>query len=198
MCVSHNGVTRLVLTQMCPLLQARSVENPDKPLYRITDWDSTSLGTKAHPKLRAKGAESSTLLYYAVDIVRRFRDSLELGGALEATGKCLAAYLDITRAHGATLPTKALQDMMSNVVRFLAVREMAAIPWLPKMHGMIYLCFQSERFGNPRLLAATWIDESLNMQLAAVCRTANTAVWSRRVVSVMMHPTGPLQKRQRS
>eukprot|EP00969_Alexandrium_andersonii_P125611 5552806-Alexandrium_andersonii.AAC.1 len=95
-------------------------------------------------------------------------------------GLCLTKYLDVTRAHGAILPIGAQQEIMDAVLGFLTLRRAAGIPWRPKMHQMVHLARQCATHGNPRIMAATWIEEGRNRDLAAVCGTAHASIWSRR------------------
>ena len=98
--------------------------------------------------------------------------------------------MEITRGCGPILGATARQGLVDAVVRFLTVRQSAGIPYKPKMHQMVHLAYQSGFVGNPRCIA-TWVDEGLNMELAAVCRSAHTAVWSRRVLATFAHYLGP-------
>lgn len=160
-------------------------------IYPITDFSLNTIGSKVQPVLRSKAAETGSLVYFASDLADRFRLALPRGEALVIAGKALVSYLETTRKHDSLLPPIAVQALIDSAINFLRVREAAGIKYLPKMHLMVHLADQSRTYGNPRCLGATWIDESDNMALAAVCRTSHSAVWSRRVLATFAHPAAP-------
>ena len=160
------------------------------------------IGTRNHKALAAKGAQSGTLLLFAVDQAAKFVEKLRLGRPLLEAGLALRRYLTVTRSHGLQLPAAARQQLVDCCVRFLSVREAADLPWKPKCHQFVHTVTEAGFFGNP-LWTANWVDEGLNMQLAAVAKSANATVWSRRVLSTFRHDLGPtaqaapLSKRRR-
>ncbi len=189
-----NGSLTLCIFLFTPVvlfLEAEKRANPDKPIYELTDFSATTIGTKALPVLRAKAAESGSLFAFALRLAEQHRGALPHGPALVAAGQALGRYLEITRSSGPSLDGAAWQQLVDAVVRFLSVRESAGISWKPKMHLMVHLVCQSARCGNPRCLASTWVDEGLNMKLAEACRIAHSSVWSRRVLATFAHPSGP-------
>jgi hypothetical protein len=164
-------------------------EHLGKPIYELADFNLKVLGSRDSPALSAKAAETGTLLGFATDLCRLHQRSLARGPALTRAGEALVDYMDITRrAQGRMLPRER-QLLMDAVLRFLALRSDAAVPWIPKMHLMIHLVHQCAKFGNPREVA-TWVDEGLNRQLASVCKTAHALVWHRRVLATMNHLLG--------
>jgi len=174
--------------------RAQRVARPGKPIYELSDFSVGTLGAKFAGPLHAKAAESGTLLLFALDVAIRFEAQLPGGSALVEAGRALEQYLVITRQHGPSLPPSAVQALVDAVLRFLVMREPAGIGYIPKMHEMVHLVYQSRRAGNPRHWA-TWEDEGLNMTLAAVARTAHPTVWSRRVLATFAHPAGPTARR---
>jgi hypothetical protein len=167
------------------------VRSPDTPLYVLGDFSLTSIGTRTNQVLRAKAAESGTLLSFAVCLANRFENQVEGGHALLIAGRALERYMTITRSSGFHLSIADRQGLVDAAIRFLCVREAAGIHYKPKMHLMLHLVVSAGRFGNPRCLG-TWVDEGLNMRLAAVCRSSYASVWSRRVLATFAHPAGPL------
>ena len=149
-----------------------------------------TIGTKRHKALAAKAAQSGTLLLFAVEMAAAFAEKLRCGRPLLQTGLALKQYLAVTRSHGLKLPPAARQSLLDCCVRFLSVREAADLPFRPKMHQFVHLVADVGFFGNP-LLTANWVDEGLNMQLAAVAKAAHAAVWSRRVLATFRHSLGP-------
>ena len=56
-------------------------------------------------------------------------------------GEALTEYLDITRRAGQQLSGRECQGIMSAILRHLALREEAGLPWIPKMHLMVHLAY---------------------------------------------------------
>ena len=127
---------------------------------------------------------------FAVHMAHRFKPALAHGQALAAAGDALDTYLALTRSTGLRLSPTERQGLMAAAVRYLVLREQANVKWKPKCHLLVHLCHSAGRFGNPRLMG-NWIDEGLNMALAAVCKKANAAVWSKRVMLTCVHLCGP-------
>ena len=173
------------------LLKDRKRQDPQKPLYELQDFSLGSIGSQTAPVLRAKAAESGTLLLFATELADRYKLVLPHGEPLAIAGRALERYLTITRSCGNILKVSDRQGLVDSAVRFLSVRAQAGIDFKPKMHLFVHLCVSAGRFGNP-LFVATWEDEGMNMQLAAVSRTAYATVWSRRVLATFAHPAGPL------
>ena len=186
----ENGALHLryELNQWC---KKEKVNHPERPLEEIRDFHRSSIGQKDRRVLRAKGAESGTLLYFAVDLIRQKSAAIPTGGHLLAAGRALVEYLTITRKFGWRLPAREHQSLMNACVRYTVLLEPAGTPWKPKVHLFVHLAFNTGQYGNPRMLS-TWQDESLNMELAKVCSKAHAAVWSRRVVSTFAHALGPI------
>lgn len=165
---------------------------PDRPCYELQDFSLRSLGTRTKPMLRAKGAESGTLVRFAYKQLLKHWRALDRGAALKTCGKALVAYLNITRLPG-NLGEERLRHLKTAVLLYLNNREAAGIPWKPKAHLMVHLVWQCARFGNPRLVG-TWHDESLNRELAQVARSAHSRVWHTRVLAVFSDTRGPTNK----
>ena len=70
--------------------------------------------------------------------------------------------------------------MWSRGVRHLRLAREAGVQELPKHHLFVHLLFRTRIYRNPKYYA-TFLDESLNRQLAAVARSAYAAVWERRI-----------------
>lgn len=168
-------------------------ENPGKPVYELADFNLKVLGTRESPGLSAKAAETGSLLGFATDLCREHQTAVANGAALTRAGDALLDYMEITRRGGPRLSPAERQQLMNACLRFLTLRVDADLPWTPKMHLMLHLVHQCREFGNPRAVA-TWLDEGLNRQLAAVCKTSHALVWHRRVLATMSHLLGPHAK----
>ena len=106
--------------------------DPDKPLYELVEFSHNTLGTRARPHLKAKAAESGTLLRFAVELARRYESDVPQGQLLLAAGRGLLDYLRITRVNTKRLDIREQQGLMDSWLRFLNVREGAHIPFKPK------------------------------------------------------------------
>ena len=166
---------------------------PDRPIYELQHFEVSTLGTATHRTLKAKAAESGTLLRFALAVAEQHTNCLTRGRSLVKAGEALVQYMDITRKAGWRLAPSARQGLVDSALRFCSLREACDIPFKPKQHLWLHLVVGAGHFGNPRL-TATWVDEGLNMQLAAVCRSSASRVWNRRVLATFSHPAGPTAK----
>jgi hypothetical protein len=165
--------------------------NKEKPIHALQEFKLSMLGkSDARVMKGVKAAESGTLLAFCVQYAVKFRAVLPGGEALVACGESLLAYLDVTRSAPLRMPLSDRLRLSGALVRFLQNREAAQVAWKPKTHLMIHFIPDSVKFGNPRL-NGTWLDESLNMKLAAVAASAHSAVWSLRIMACFGHEAGP-------
>ena len=170
--------------------QQQKAMYPDKPVYELKDFRVSTLGTSDRPALHAKAAESGSLLGFAVSFAQIHKAALPRGPALTAAGEALLRYMTVTRSAPLRMTVGHRQDLSDAIVRYVSLADDAGIIWKPKQHLMVHILRDAAFFGNP-MCTGTWLDESLNNQLAAVCRTAHSAVWSMRVLSTMGHAAGP-------
>jgi hypothetical protein len=175
--------------------RSQAQANPLRPIYQLQDFGRHSIGSKTKPILRAKAAESGSLLYFATDMCRRHVDILPQGRHLLDAGVGLVSYMTITRSAGWKLSASEQQSLVDAMLQFLNNRRQAGISFKPKMHLFVHLVKSASRYGNPRLMG-TWKDEGLNMQLADVCRSANTSVWHKRVLATFSHACGPTAEKK--
>ena len=185
------------------LFEWYKVEKRARPLvrlYELMDFSLGVLGAAGRQSPHSKAAETGTLLKSALHLCRRFQARLRNGAALLAAGEALGTYLALTRDAGERLTSVERQRLMDATLRFLTLREEAGVLYKPKMHLMVHLIFQTKKFGNPKHVA-TWFDEGLNRNLAAVASTAHAHVWDRRILATFNHSLGPtarLAKRPRA
>lgn len=183
----HARGAHVVAHELSQWYKREGRNNPGKPIYKLGgEFTLSVIGKQTAPVLHAKAAETGTLVAFVAWLCNEHRAKLEHGNAWVRAGDALLEYLAITRRAGPQLSPADRQGVMDSALRFLAVRERAGIPWIPKMHLMLHLGFQCEQFGNP-LYVATWVDEGINRNLAAVCRSSHAAVWHRRVLATMNH-----------
>ncbi len=122
-------------------------------------------------------------------MAQTYRLALVNASTVIGAGLTLRRYLETTRARLSRMSTEAQQQLMDAGIRFLQFREAAKLRYTPKLHLMTHLLVDVVRFGNS-LDTACWSDESMNQQFAAVSCAANTAVWTRRVLSTFSHEGG--------
>jgi hypothetical protein len=170
--------------------KAEKLRNPGRPLYELADLQVSMLGTAAKRNLHAKAAESGTLAAFAFAFAQKHQSLLTRGSALVNCGLGLMQYMDITRASPLRMTDSDRQAIADALIRFLNFREAAGVEWKPKVHLACHFVADAGFFGNP-LLTGTWLDEGLNAQLAAVCKSAHAAVWSQRVLASFGHQAGP-------
>ena len=166
-------------------------DHPKKPLYELADFSLYVLGgSRDHPVLKAKAAETGTLLNFAVDLSIKFQHKLDRATAVIGAGQALQSYMRITRGAPGQLSPGQRQGLIDAALKHLNLREAAGIPWKPKLHLFLHLVAQAQTCGNP-LELGTWHDESLNRQLAQVASTAHAAVWHKRILATFSHASGP-------
>ena len=81
-------------------------------------------------------------------------------------------------------------------VRHLKLAQSAGVPSIPKHNQFVHLLQNMRRFGNPKMYSS-FIDESLNKNLAAVARNAHSFVWERRIFQMWDGLIEMAKKRQR-
>lgn len=156
-----------------------------------------SIGTCQNPAYSGKAAPSADLVRFTVHILRRCRQRLEHGNDLLAAGEALEQYLAITRTSGVRLSVTAQQRLVDGCITFRRAAIACGMRFRPKMHLYVHLVVSAGRYGNPRIVTSTWADEDLNSDLAAVARSAHSLVWSKRILAVFSHESGPTAQRTR-
>ena len=185
--VVHELVAQRMSYELNLWYKRQKRDHPDKPVYELAQFSLQTLGAKDRPSLTGpKAAETGSLLGFAVSMCQTYEQQIDRGAALTRAGEALLEYHTITRRAEHQLDAVDTQGIMDATLRFLAVREQCGLPYIPKMHLMVHLAYQVRFFGNPRL-TATWEDEGVNRQFAAVCKSAHASVWHRRVLATMNH-----------
>ena len=153
-----------------------------RTVYELQDFRLSWLGTAGRPVLGVvKAAESGSLMCFCAYAADKYQARLPGGKALAGCGECLLRYISLTRSSALVFPGKSLQGIADSFARFLTLREAAGIAWKPKAHLMLHMVTDSANFGNP-YLNGTWVDESLNMKLAAVAQAAHVSAWSQQIM----------------
>ena len=84
--------------------------NPHEDLQAMKELTAKMLGTRMHPKLRSKAAETKGLLFFSVDMLAKFCHRLPFGDALLGAGKALEKYVVTCASHGRNLAPSTIQD----------------------------------------------------------------------------------------
>ena len=156
---------------------------PDWPIDKLNDLTPKMLGSKEHPHLSTKGAETATLLQFVVAKVTDHVGKLgEEGVALQACGDNLVRLLTLLRSNGPVLTTPANQAMVDAAKRAFVMAGAAGILRTPKFHLMLHLVANARYSGNPHW-HSTFIDEGWNGRLKALACRAHRLNWHLRVLA---------------
>ena len=151
--------------------------NPHESLHRLDDLTVKRLGTAANPRLATKAAETATLLEFARDLCRDHEAKLgDQGTALRTLGDALVQFRELLRSNPRRLSQHQTQELVDLAKRAFVLREYAGIPPTPKWHLMLHIASRARRDGNPAWYA-TFLDESLNGNLAAMAKGCHRRTW---------------------
>jgi len=92
--------------------KTRHAAFPKEKLTRMGDWSVKVVGTRAHPKLKSKGAETYGLLLYLLDMLALYK--VRLGSdwqRLQQSGSALARIVEIWSSCGWTIPSDLREDL---------------------------------------------------------------------------------------
>ena len=89
----------------------------------MPDFSIKNLGSRDSRVLDAKAAESGTLLFFAIDMVKKYKARASDPIPLLEAGEALKEYMDITRSHGVAFPTAAHDRLIATYLCFLHVRD---------------------------------------------------------------------------
>lgn len=186
----HQDVVAVIRGDMQTFYRQMKTEHPDKRVYEIAVFSSFTIGSPIKPKRQAKAAESGSLMLFASHLAVAHRNVIPNGTALVRAGRALQTYLNVTSNSDSWMLTQDENcELWTALEVYLVHTAHAGIHWKPKRHLMIHLIQNVEKFGNPRQ-TATWLDESLNRDLAKVAKASHTFVWSRRIISSFAHIIG--------
>ena len=71
-----------------------------RSIYEMPDFSIKNLGSRDSRVLNAKAAESGTLLFFAIDMVKKYKARASNPTPLLEAGEALREYMDITRSYG--------------------------------------------------------------------------------------------------
>jgi hypothetical protein len=155
---------------------------PHVPLYEISDFTPSMVGTHAHKCLATKAAETGTLVHFCRDLVAEHRARLGVKGvALLAVGNSLHALQVLMRESPRRLSAEQAQGMVDHAKAAAATRAAADVPFSPKWHLMLHLVSKAWRVGNPSSYS-TFLDEGLNGALAKIGASSFRGTWYNSVL----------------
>ena len=111
-----------------------------RPIDEMPDYFIKNMGSRHSRELKAKAAESGTLLFFSIDVIEKHKARMSNSTPLLEAGKSLREYMDITRSHGLRLPTAAHDRLIASYLCFLHAREPAVIHGNPKSTWLSTLC----------------------------------------------------------
>ena len=138
------------------------------------------LGTKAKPNFKGKAAETGALVSWACDFAERWKDVLPNGAILFEAGTALLAWKRLVALAEMDMTRSECEEALEVAVRHCTLMQHCDVDLLPKHHLWIHMCLQMPLCGNPRQYA-TFLDESLNSVLAAICQSSHRLTWEKSV-----------------
>jgi hypothetical protein len=125
-------------------------DDPEEPLYVLSDLTPNMIGTAAKHCLSTKAAETGTLLEFARDLVRTHRVKIGVkASALLLVGDALVQIRNCMRAASKRLTPGQAQEMVDLAKAAMAHRSAAGIPFSPKWHLMLHIVAKAWVWGNP-------------------------------------------------
>jgi len=156
--------------------------NPNENLTRVADFTLKMVGKESAPKCKTKGAETYGVMLFLLSVLEQHSPHLtQCGRQLIIAGKALSNMLDALANCGLCV----LADVQVRWFEFYnqhldAIRSFAT--FVPKHHIVVHMLDKMSYQGNP-VYYATWLDESLNKTLKAICRFTSQATFEISVLT---------------
>ena len=141
-----------------------------KTLSRIGKLTLNMLGSRKHPRLKAKAAETRHLMPFLPQMLRQF--GALLGPRAHHLTKCLDGLLkfyDVCAKEPRQLSVAGLQTLQSSVLLCLNSWRAYRGKLVYRFHIFWHIAERAEWLGNPRF-SWTYPDEELNRQLGTVAK----------------------------
>ena len=138
------------------------------------------IGSSEKWALKTKAAETAVLLRWATAFSTTYRGRLTNGDVLSAAGQSLERYMEILREAPAQVPRDQRQELLDLCVRHLVLMGVAGVKYIPKSNLFVIMTLRIARCGNPRGYS-TFLDESLNLAIAAVAAASHQATWEKSI-----------------
>ena len=145
-------------------------------------WNLT-LSMVAGKYLKAKAAETHGLLGFVVNRIEMHKVVLEATehantfGLLLQAGQSALDFDAVMASHPRAIDETVCGQLFQHYDKFICLCKEAGMHLMPKSHMMYHLLQRAIRKGNPRMYS-TYIDESLNGQIARICRFVHRRNWA--------------------
>jgi hypothetical protein len=142
------------------------------------------------------GGESNSFLAFLVDLLKSpGAASVPNRATMLAAGEALFGMLTLIREHDWVFPPQACQAFVEHVRVHIRACTTLGLHFRPKHHAIVEVGSRLGYYGSPRLWA-TWVDEGVNSQLKALCRSSHRAVWHERILTTFNSDAYPMRKKQ--
>ena len=148
--------------------------------YQLQMLTPGMIGSSEKFALKTKAAETAVLLRWATAFSTTYSNRLTKGDVLSAAGQSLERYMKILREAPVQVPRNQRQELLDLCVRHLVLMGLADVKYIPKSNLFVILTLRIARCGNPRSYS-TFMDESLNLVIAAVASAAHQATWEKSI-----------------
>ena len=150
-------------------------------MSKLNNLTSKMLGSKTKPLLKAKAVETKWLMFFTVSMMHRhpMESDPEYLPLLKA-GEALIEYTRIMEDSGRNFDSETAVRFRGHCLSHLKYAREGGVPFTPKHHLFLHLTWRSSKHGNPKYYS-TFLDESLNGKIAAICRSAHRSRLQERV-----------------
>ena len=174
------GITRL----RADLFTWYNAVSGRKDIYKLQDLTLGMLGKRGAPEMTTHGAETGTLMEFAVFLANEKRAFLPAATreAWLLASRSLLRYHEIMR----TGPQKFTDGQHSEFVnafrRYIVYSKLAGVPPTPKLHLAMHSTHRAGRNGNPKYYGV-FLDEHLNGRMADIGQGAHRSTFYMRILS---------------
>ena len=135
---------------------------------RIDFITSKMIGSVQDPCLKLKAMEAYGFLQFLLHCLAKYSTLVPKASVLMAAGQAIHSMVQVMKQSPASLPMQTQQELLDLWKRHMSLMTEFDI-FTPKHHLMFHMILRASVLGNPWMYN-TFLDESLNKQLKAVCR----------------------------
>jgi len=182
----ENAVLRLHHDIMDFYATRRPIKHRVEGTTELQDLTMSMLGKRDDKIFKAKGAETKSLIPFAIMMLERHGTACRPDAAphLLVAGKALMEVIRIQAAYNAVLPWEGASSMYKWGVQHVRAAFLGGVHPQPKHHAFVHLLRDAFTKGNPKAYAC-WEDEGLNKVIAGVASAAYPTVWEHRIIEHM-------------
>jgi len=164
----------------------RRIQHRPEGTTELVDLSVSMLGSRTDAIFKAKGAETKSLIPFAIALLDKRGASCSPGAVehLHNAGVALMEVMRIQSENSAALPKQAAIDMYRFGVQHCRAAFLGGVRPYPKHHAFVHMLRDAFVKGNPKSYAC-WEDEGLNKVIAGVASKAYPTVWEHRVIEHM-------------